>query len=109
MSRRVLITGASSGLGQHAADVFLAAGAKVVGTARRRDALEGWQAKGGSNAAIVAADVADLGALAAMVEAIAAPFGAPEPKGRLTPEMKRATTPLSGGKNAVATTCKPPL
>ena len=35
-----LVTGASSGLGRRAAIVLSAAGAKVIGVARRRDALE---------------------------------------------------------------------
>ena len=72
------VTGASSGLGQHAADVFLAAGAHVVGVARRREALEGWKNAAGENAAIVAADVADRNALPATVAAITAPFGSPD-------------------------------
>ena len=77
-NRVVIVTGASSGLGQRAADVFLAAGAKVVGVARRREALEAWQTKAGAHAAIVAADIADREVLPATVAAINAPFGAPD-------------------------------
>jgi NAD(P)-dependent dehydrogenase (short-subunit alcohol dehydrogenase family) len=38
--RSVVLTGASSGLGQHFVDVLLAEGARVMATARRRDRLE---------------------------------------------------------------------
>ena len=40
--RVACVTGASSGLGRRAADVLLAAGAKVVGVARREAALADW-------------------------------------------------------------------
>ena len=72
------VTGASSGLGQHAANVFLAAGAQVVGVARRREALEGWKASAGENAAVVPTDITDRASLGSTVEAIVAPFGAPD-------------------------------
>jgi gluconate 5-dehydrogenase len=72
------VTGASSGLGRHAASVLAQAGAQVVGVARRAEALEGWQQETGAKAAVVAADVADRDALPATVEAISAPFGAPD-------------------------------
>lgn len=76
--RVACITGASSGLGQRAADVFLAAGAEVIGVARRRDALADWQSKAGPNAAIVPADITDRDALSNTIKAISAPFGAPD-------------------------------
>ena len=76
--RVACITGASSGLGRHAACVLAAAGAKVVGVARRPDALASVQTEIGANAAVVVADVADRSALASLVDAIAAPFGAPD-------------------------------
>lgn len=72
------VTGASSGLGQHAANVFLAAGAQVVGVARRREALEAWQAQAGESAAIVPADITNRDALSWTVESITAQFGAPD-------------------------------
>ncbi|MEK9853279.1 MAG: SDR family NAD(P)-dependent oxidoreductase, partial [Rhodobiaceae bacterium] len=53
------VTGASSGLGLRAADTLLAAGAQVVGVARREPRLAQWQAEKGQNAAFVVADVAD--------------------------------------------------
>lgn len=70
------VVGASSGLGRHAANVLAAAGAKVVGVARREDALQEWaNASGG---AYVVADVADRDALPELARAVAAPFGAPD-------------------------------
>lgn len=74
--RVACVTGASSGLGHRAALALAAAGAQVVGVARRRDALEDLAAQTGG--ASVVADVADRAGIAAMVEAINAPFGAPD-------------------------------
>ena len=71
-------TGASSGLGRRAALALVSAGAKVVGVARRKDALESFCAEGGSNTASVVADVADRSQLEELTEAIAAPFGSPD-------------------------------
>ncbi|MFZ5962853.1 SDR family NAD(P)-dependent oxidoreductase [Thalassococcus sp. BH17M4-6] len=76
--RVACVTGASSGLGQRAATVLAAAGARVVGVARRADALADWQAEVGDAAATVAADVADRAALPDLCAAITAPFGAPD-------------------------------
>ena len=71
------VTGASSGLGQHAASTLVAAGASVVGIARRAPALEAWQAQAGERAFGLAADLssADMESLATK---IAEPFGAPD-------------------------------
>lgn len=76
--RTACITGASSGLGRRAAIALAAAGAQVVAVARRAEALESLCAEIGSNAASVAADVADRSALDALRAAVAAPFGAPD-------------------------------
>mgnify|MGYP005840320955 CR=1 FL=1 len=76
--RVACVTGASSGLGRHAALVLARAGAKVVGVARREDALRDWASEAGGNAACVAANVADRAALPETVAAIRAPFGAPQ-------------------------------
>lgn len=76
--RVACVTGASSGLGRRAASVLAAAGAQVVGVARRREALEDWKAEAGENAAIVVADVADRDAIPALAEAVSRPFGAPD-------------------------------
>ena len=72
------VTGASSGLGRNAAVALAAAGAKVVGVARRADALDGLCAQIGAGAAAVAADITDRSKMADLAEQMAAPFGAPE-------------------------------
>jgi gluconate 5-dehydrogenase len=76
--RVACVTGASSGIGRHAASVLAAAGARVVGVARREAALVEWQAETGENAAIVAADIADRAAVADLTRGISAPFGPPD-------------------------------
>jgi gluconate 5-dehydrogenase len=80
--RVACVTGASSGLGRQAATVLAAAGARVIGVARRREALEEWRAEVGEAAATVAADLAaglhDGGAVRAVAAAISEPFGAPD-------------------------------
>jgi gluconate 5-dehydrogenase len=72
------VTGASSGLGRRAAIVLAAAGAKVVGVARRADALESLCQEIGNSATSVVADIADRSNIATLAEEIAAPFGAPD-------------------------------
>jgi len=72
------VTGASAGLGQQSARVLAAAGAKVVGVARRAEALSAWQAEIGDNAAVVAADLSDRSALQDIAARISEPFGAPD-------------------------------
>lgn len=76
--RVACVTGASSGLGRRAAAVLAARGAKVVGVARRSDALEDWRAGAGRTTAAVAGDVADRAALPELCARIAAPFGPPD-------------------------------
>lgn len=76
--RVACVTGASSGLGQRAATVLAAAGARVVGVARRADALSGWAAQVGAGAATVAADLSDRGAIKDIAAQVAEPFGAPD-------------------------------
>ena len=73
-----VVTGASSGLGRRAAITLAAAGAMVVGVARRADALESLSAEIGFAAAPVVGDVTDRDRLPALVEAVSAPFGAPD-------------------------------
>ena len=72
------VTGASSGLGRRAANVLARAGARVVGVARRRVALDQLCAEIGDNAVGIAADVAERAALPDLVQQISAPFGAPD-------------------------------
>jgi len=72
------ITGASSGLGRRAAITLAAAGASVVGVARRAEALDSLCAEVGPAAARVVADVANRESLAQLVKDVSAPFGAPD-------------------------------
>ncbi|WP_299846479.1 SDR family oxidoreductase [uncultured Roseovarius sp.] len=72
------VTGASSGLGKRAATVLANAGAKVVGVARRADALEDWRASIGDSAACVTHDVADRASVAELSSQVSAPFGPPD-------------------------------
>ena len=76
--RVACVTGASSGLGRRAALALAGAGAKVVGIARRKEALEGLVSEIGADAAYVVADVADRAGIADLAAAISAPFGAPD-------------------------------
>ena len=76
--RVACITGASSGLGRRAAIALAASGAKVVGVARREEALQTLCDEVGGNAASVAADVADRSGIEALRDAISMPFGAPD-------------------------------
>ncbi|MEO0359197.1 MAG: SDR family oxidoreductase, partial [Pseudomonadota bacterium] len=72
------VTGASSGLGRQAALTLAAAGAKVVGVARRADALESLVDQANGSAAAVVADVTDRNRMDTLVADISAPFGAPD-------------------------------
>ena len=76
--RVACVTGASAGLGQRAATVLAAAGAKVVGVARRAEMLDDWVAGIGKNAAAVSADLSQRDQIAAIAEAVSKPFGAPD-------------------------------
>lgn len=76
--RVACVTGASAGLGQRAAIVLAAAGARVVGVARRAEALADWADATGANAATVAADLSQRDAISDIAQAIAAPFGSPD-------------------------------
>lgn len=76
--RVACVTGASSGLGRHAATVLARAGASVVGVARRGAALRDWRAEIGQGCAVVEADLTDMDRLAGHVEEINAAFGAPD-------------------------------
>ncbi len=98
-----VVTGASSGLGQQAATILANSGARVVGVARRAEALASWADEMGGNVAVVAGDVADLENQPELVFEIAAPFGAPDilvhaaglnprlPAEELSPEIWNAT------------------
>lgn len=72
------VTGASSGLGQVMADALLASGARVVGVARRKAALESWTAGRTGQAAYVAADLGDLSDYVSLADEVSEPFGRPD-------------------------------
>lgn len=72
------VTGASAGLGRRAASLLAAAGAEVVGVARRKDALQDWQHETGTRAAIVAHDVSQRDTLPDLARLVAEPFGPPD-------------------------------
>ncbi|SOE18023.1 gluconate 5-dehydrogenase/2-deoxy-D-gluconate 3-dehydrogenase [Hoeflea halophila] len=76
--RVALVTGASSGLGRAAASFLVRAGAKVVGVARRAEALEQWRSEAGGETAALAADLATEIDLAALAGRVADPFGPPD-------------------------------
>ena len=70
--RTALVTGASSGLGQHFARVLHAAGASVVLAARRVDRIEAEAARLGKRALAIAMDVTDETSIAGAFELLAA-------------------------------------
>ncbi|QUJ76972.1 SDR family oxidoreductase [Sulfitobacter albidus] len=76
--RVACVTGASSGLGRQAALALAGAGARVVGVARRRSALDSLCDEIGNGAAAVVADVADRAGIGDLAQAVTAPFGAPD-------------------------------
>ena len=80
MSRLVLITGGSSGIGQALAAHALAQGWRVVLVARRREALLDWvrQQPAAERIAVYAADVRDPQAMAAAGRACMAEHGLPD-------------------------------
>ncbi|MEO1549967.1 MAG: SDR family oxidoreductase [Pseudomonadota bacterium] len=76
--RVACITGASSGLGRQAALTLARAGARVVGVARRADALAQMVEVAGDRAACVVGDVAARPQLSKLAQQIAEPFGPPD-------------------------------
>ena len=76
--RVACVTGASAGRGQRAAIVLAAAGANVVGVARRTEALNDWAKATGDNAAVVAADLSQRDQIKDIAERISASFGVPD-------------------------------
>lgn len=79
--RTALVTGASSGLGWHFAQVLSAAGAAVAVAARRTDRLEALVAqitRDGGQAQAVALDVTDAASVETALDAMAAWRGSPD-------------------------------
>jgi NAD(P)-dependent dehydrogenase (short-subunit alcohol dehydrogenase family) len=72
------VTGASSGLGRHAATFLAANGVRVVGLARRRDQLLDWQSFVRADTHVVAADLSDTRALGDIAAEVANAFGPPD-------------------------------
>ena len=71
----VIITGASSGIGEETAKVLAANGAKVVLSARREDRLKKLAAEIGENAAYLKSDVSNPDDMAALVKLAKEKFG----------------------------------
>ena len=69
------VTGASSGLGRQAATLLAAAGAQVVGLARRNEELQAWSDASEGETACVVADLADRSTLRDVAFEVAKPFG----------------------------------
>ncbi|MBK8199047.1 MAG: SDR family oxidoreductase [Acidobacteria bacterium] len=79
-NRTALVTGASSGLGEHFAHVLAGAGATVVLAARRMDRLEGVAeaiSRAGGQALPVEMDVTDEGSVVAAFDSIKEALGRP--------------------------------
>ena len=76
--RVACVTGASSGLGQQAASALAAAGAQVIGVARRAEALSDWAERIGPKAATLSADLSQRSQIKEIAAQIASPFGAPD-------------------------------
>ena len=76
--KRVLITGASSGIGEAGAEAFAAQGAEVIAVARRADLLDELAARiaeAGGTATALPCDLADLDAVDALADTVEQRFG----------------------------------
>jgi NAD(P)-dependent dehydrogenase (short-subunit alcohol dehydrogenase family) len=77
-SKRVLITGSSSGIGEAGAEQFAAEGAEVILVARRADLLDAVAARitaRGGTATAIACDLSDLDAVDALCDTVEQRFG----------------------------------
>lgn len=72
------VTGASSGLGRHAATFLALNGVRVVALARRRDKLKNWQSSVSADTHIISADLSDRSALHDIATNVVEAFGSPD-------------------------------
>ncbi|MGX1307320.1 NAD(P)-dependent dehydrogenase (short-subunit alcohol dehydrogenase family) [Amorphus suaedae] len=105
--RVACVTGASGGIGRALASALAVSGARVVGVARRAEALEDWRRETDGETAAIAADLSDYEGLEAVAEQISQPFGPPDilvnaaglnarqPADEVTVEAWRATIDLN--------------
>jgi len=73
--KTALVTGGNSGIGLATARLFIAEGAGVAITGRKRETLDAAQAELGSNALAMRADVADLPEMEKVIAAVVERFG----------------------------------
>lgn len=76
--RIAVVTGASSGIGRAIATAFAALGARVVGVARRSEALQAWSAEAKGETAWIAGDVSGPAAAQEIAPRLSDPFGPPD-------------------------------
>lgn len=76
--RVAVVTGASSGIGRTIATAFAEVGARVVGVARRAEALDIWRTCTSGDTATVAADLGTPEKVAEIATQVAEPFGHPD-------------------------------
>ncbi len=76
--RVAVVTGASSGIGRTIATAFAEAGARVVGVARRADALDAWRSECPGDTARVVADLGAPETAPDVARAVREPFGDPD-------------------------------
>ncbi|MEM8606725.1 MAG: SDR family oxidoreductase [Myxococcota bacterium] len=74
-SGRVLVTGASRGIGRATAETIVARGGRVVAVARDTDRLEALREAAPDQVSVLSADLTDTAALPALVDAAAGAFG----------------------------------